>query len=73
MNITVYSTGCPQCKILKKKLEDSGLEYKLIEDKDVTVKTGQELGVKSAPFMVVDGAIYTFADAVKFVRDNKVK
>ena len=25
--ITLYSTGCPQCSVLKKKLEAKGIKY----------------------------------------------
>lgn len=27
MAITLYSTGCPKCKVLKKKLEEKGIKY----------------------------------------------
>ena len=32
MNVILYSTGCPKCNILKKKLADAQIDYKVIED-----------------------------------------
>ena len=33
MDIILYSTGCPKCKILKKKLEDKNIDY--VESDDI--------------------------------------
>ena len=32
MNITLYSTGCPQCKVLKAKLDQAGIKYNTVSD-----------------------------------------
>ena len=50
MNIILYTTHCPQCNILEKKLQASGIEYTTSED----VQKMLELGFKSAPVLVVD-------------------
>ena len=64
MNITLYSTGCPQCKVLKAKLDQAGISYTLINDQDIMAAKG----FRSAPILEVNDTTYTFADAVKWVR-----
>ena len=34
MNIVVYSTHCPQCKVLEKKLQMAGIEFTICDDMD---------------------------------------
>ena len=64
MNITFYSKpGCPQCKVLKMKLDASKLQYTHIEDENAIVA----LGVKAAPVLVVNDEIYAGPPAIKWV------
>ena len=56
MNIVLYkSTTCPQCKVVKMKLDKKGLPYteKLIDD--MTPAELAEVDVKGIPTMFVDG------------------
>ena len=65
--ITVYTKeGCPKCKVLKMKLAQKGIEYKEISDLDLMIS----MGVKSAPQMDVDGVMYDFPSAVKYVNER---
>ncbi len=64
--ITVYSNGCPRCKVLKMKLEQKGIAYTECQDIDAMEK----LGITSVPMMDVDGAMMTFEEAVKFVNEG---
>lgn len=66
MNLTLYSTGCPQCKVLKAKLDAAGLQYNIVEDQATMVA----LGFKSAPVLSIDGTPYKFAEAIKWVREQ---
>ena len=61
--IKVYSTGCPKCKILKKKLDEKNIKYEVVDDVDLM----QELGFTTLPMMDVDGEIYDFKQAVDYV------
>lgn len=64
MNIILYTTGCPRCKVLEKKLEMKGLAYDTIED--INIMTA--LGISSVPMMQVDGSeIMDFAQANKWI------
>lgn len=63
-NNVLYSTGCPRCNVLKKKLDDSGIQYDLVTDEDVMVN----LGFKTTPMLKVDDNYYDFTEAIAWVR-----
>lgn len=65
MNITMYSTHCPQCNVLEKKLNSKGLNYIVVDDVDVM----QERGFKSAPVLDVDGVVMNFKTAIEWIKN----
>lgn len=65
MNIILYSTGCPKCNILKKKLADAHMEYTVVEDVDVMLSKG----LKDVPWLEVDGNLMNFADSSKWINE----
>ena len=65
--ITVYTTQtCPKCKILKKKLQEKGIEYQEFNDEDEM----QRMGILSVPVMDVDGEQLDFPAAIKYVNER---
>ena len=59
MNITVYSlpsNQCPQCKYTKRKLDQLGFQYEVVEvsDDPAAVKLIKDMGFSSAPVVVVE-------------------
>lgn len=66
MNVILYSTGCPKCNILKKKLADAKIDYKVIEDVDVMVSKG----LKDVPWLEVDGNLMNFVDSSKWINER---
>ena len=66
MNVILYSTGCPKCNILKKKLADAQIDYSVIEDVDVMVSKG----LKDVPWLEVDGNLMNFADSSKWINER---
>ena len=68
MKMRVYSTGCPKCQVLVRKLNDKGVDYELIEDIDEVLAASNKYDIKEAPFVVIDEQPYGFADAIKFMR-----
>ena len=63
--ITLYTTHCPKCKVIEKKLAQKNIQY--VEVSDVSKMT--ELGFKSAPILEVDGRIYNFKEANQFINE----
>ena len=56
MNIVLYkSTTCPQCRVVKMKLDKKGLVYEEKLTDNMTPAELAEAGVKGIPTMFVDG------------------
>ena len=66
--IKLYSTNCPKCKILIKKLQESKINFDLIEDLDEILKVSNKFNIQEAPFIVVNGdKLLTFTEAIKAI------
>lgn len=68
MSIVLYSTGCPKCSVLKKKLDAAGIQY--IENNDI--ETMQGFGITQVPVLAVDDDMLEFSDAVKWVNSINI-
>ena len=63
--IILYSTGCPKCNVLEKKLKSKNVEYVLVEgEQDISEK-----GFSEAPLLEVEGSVKTFTEAVQWVNN----
>ena len=63
MNIILYSTDCPKCKVIESKLKDKNIKFETCKDVDLM----QEKGFTMAPMLEVDGEIMDFIKANKWV------
>lgn len=63
----LYSTDCPKCKVLEKKLALSGVAFTVNRD----VEEMNRLGLLSAPALSVDGELMDFAAAVQWASGQK--
>lgn len=61
----VYSTGCPQCKILLQKIKEKTIPYEIIDD----IKIMESKGILSVPVVEYNGKMYNYIDSLKLVRD----
>ena len=66
MNVILYSTGCPKCKILEKKLEAKAISYEKINSVDEMLA----LGISEVPVLSVDGQLLNFTEANKWINDQ---
>lgn len=64
-NLILFSTGCPKCEVLKKKLLKNGIVYKENNDVDTMVS----LGISCVPVLSVDGTLMNFKQAVDWLND----
>lgn len=53
MEIVLYSTHCPRCSVLEKKLKKKNLHYTEINDVDKMLA----MGLKSTPVLQIDGGV----------------
>lgn len=67
--VILYSTGCPRCNVLEKKLIQSGISFTV--ERDFDVEQFIEKGIATAPILEVDGDYKKFEDAVKWLREGK--
>ena len=65
MNVTLYSTGCPQCNVLKKMLSKKGISFEVNND----LQEMKNLGFKSAPMIKMDDQILNFKQAFKWLNE----
>lgn len=65
--VTFYSTHCPKCNILEKKLKAANIDY--TENNDVDVMLSK--GLSTTPALEVDGEIYTFTQAVEWLKKQE--
>lgn len=62
-NYVLYTTGCPKCRILEKKLNDKNIKFDVCDD----VEKMKELNINSVPVLSVDGKNLAYYEAVKHV------
>lgn len=67
MEITLYTSNCPKCKILKAKLDDKKINYNICDDANVMT----EKGITSLPVLEIDGEMKTFRFAVDWVNEQE--
>lgn len=65
--MTVYSTGCPKCKILIKKLQQKEIPFELVDDEETVMKIASTNCIQSVPFVKYKGNIYLFEEIVKMI------
>ena len=64
--IIFYSTHCPRCLILEKKLKAKGIKYE--ENNDVQVM--QSKGLEMAPALEVNGVMMDFKKANEWIKEQ---
>lgn len=66
MNIILYSTKCPKCKMLESRLKENNIDF--VENNDVDLMI--EKGFTTVPVLEVDGVAYGFKDAVEWIKER---
>jgi len=63
MGIVLYTTNCPQCKMLEGALKNQKLDFHTVYGEEEIIKRGYH----SAPILEIDGRTMSFAEAVRWV------
>lgn len=66
MEIIFYSTKCPKCRVLEMKMKQKNISY--VENNDVDLMLSK--GIKSAPYLDIDGDLLDFNNAIKWVNNQ---
>lgn len=67
MTVILYTTHCPKCVILEKKLKDKNIDYIVVEEKSEIMK----LGYMTVPLLKVDEQIMQYSEANNWINDYK--
>lgn len=66
MNVVLYTTHCPACNVLRKKLDQANIKYEVVDN--VEVLTG--LGYKVFPVLNVDGKDLNLGKANEWIKEK---
>lgn len=66
--ITLYTIDCNNCKRLEEKLNEAGITYLAIKDRELMKK----LGMSHMPVLEVDDKLLSFKEAIKWINDKKI-
>ena len=68
-NIRLYSTHCPKCRVVEKKLEQTGIQYELIDAKgnDEVINMLSEKGIRQMPVLEVEDKLLGFSEIIKWI------
>jgi glutaredoxin-related protein len=64
--ITLFSTHCPKCNVLEKKLKAKNIEYEEVNDVEVM----KEKGIVTVPVLEVDDEVMDFKAASDWINNN---
>ncbi len=66
MQIILYSTHCPKCNVLEKKLKQKNILYEEVNDIEIM----KEKGYLSVPILEVDDVNMDFKTASDWINNN---
>lgn len=67
--VTLYSTHCPKCNVLEKKLKQKNISYEEVND----IEEMKEKGYLSVPVLEVDGTSMDFKTAFNYVESLRLE
>lgn len=65
--VTIYSTGCINCRRLIEKLDNAQIPYEINRDLSEILK----IGFRTVPILKINDEFLTYKEAVKYI--NKIK
>lgn len=66
MEVILYTTFCPKCRVIEAKLKQKGIEYKEVTDVDIMT----EKGFMSVPMLEVDNFVMNFTEANTWINER---
>ena len=66
MQVILYSTGCPKCKVLVAKLNAKNIKYNTVSDVGMIISKG----ISTVPVLEVNGTIMDFKTAVEWINER---
>jgi len=66
MKVILYSTGCPKCNVLKKKLSEKDITY----EEFTSVDDMLSMGIKEVPMLGVGEKLMSFKESVDWIKEQ---
>lgn len=66
MQVVLYTTHCPRCKVLEMKLKDKNISY--VENTNIAEM--RKLGIVSIPYIKVNEKLFNFNEALKWIKEQ---
>lgn len=63
--VILYTIGCPKCKVLETLLKQKNINFEMCTD----IEKMKQKKIAQAPVLEVNDVLYTFTDAVKWVKE----
>lgn len=63
MKIVLFSTKCPKCCVLERKLKQKNISYEEVSDIEIM----KEKGYLSVPVLEVDGVVLPYKEAFRYI------
>lgn len=63
--VKMYTTHCPQCRVLEKLLMDKKIEFETVED----IEFMKNKGIMSVPQLEIDGELMNMRKAMKWINE----
>lgn len=64
--IVLYTTGCPKCNVLKKKLDNKGVVYTI----NNSVEDMTSMGITHVPVLRVGSELLGYMDAINWINNR---
>ena len=65
VKVVLYSTHCPKCCVLERKLKQKGVEYIEVND----IETMKQKGYDSVPVLEIDDVPLDFSKAAEWINN----
>lgn len=62
--IILYSTGCPKCNILERRLTNDKIEFSITNNVDKLI----DMGFQNAPVLQIDDNFIDYTNAMKLLK-----
>ena len=69
MDIVLYTTDCPQCRVLESLLTSKGLQHQRVTDIMEINQVAAAAGLSSVPIMKMDGVVMSYPQAIRWVNE----
>ena len=67
--IKFYTTYCPKCKVLKRIMDDKGIEFELIDDISEVYRVAEEFNLATVPFANIGGEMFDTKKLTKYIME----